>query len=188
MGAQRRLHLGDLVLAPDEAADCRPQVARTRIQRPQRRKLRAHAGRSDLKHPHRDWQVAQPARPQIQQLHSAEQHRRRLGQQDLTTVPGGHHPGGTVQHRTEIVRPPQLGFAGRDPHPHRQLQCPLRSHRRVHRTPGPGIVHRGMNTKGVNFQPSKRSHFRPCPQLDKSPAISRDVFMQVDTDLTLLTR
>jgi len=31
-------------------------------------------------------------RPQIQQINSAEQTRRRLGQQDLTAVPGGHHP------------------------------------------------------------------------------------------------
>ena len=44
-----------------------------------------------------------------------------------------HHPRGTIQHRTEIVRPPQLGFAGRDAHPHRQRQCPLRGHRRVDR-------------------------------------------------------
>ena len=51
MGAQRRLHLGDLVLAPDEAADCRPEIARTRIERPQRRELRAHARSSDLKRP-----------------------------------------------------------------------------------------------------------------------------------------
>ena len=49
-------------------------------------------------------------------------------------MPGGHHPRSTIEHRTEVVRPPQLGFAGRDAHPHRQLQRPLRGHRGVHRT------------------------------------------------------
>jgi hypothetical protein len=45
----------------------------------------------------------------------------RIGLQDLTAMPGGHHPRSTIEHRTEVVRPPQLGFAGREPHPNRQL-------------------------------------------------------------------
>jgi hypothetical protein len=52
----------------------------------------------------------------------------------LTAVTGGHHPRGAIQYRTEVVRPPQLGFAGGDAHPDRQLQRPLRSHRSVDRT------------------------------------------------------
>ena len=44
MRSQRRLHLGDLGLAPDEAGDRRPQVSRTRIQRPQWRKVRRRPG------------------------------------------------------------------------------------------------------------------------------------------------
>ena len=48
-------------------------------------------------------------------------------------MPGGHHPRRTIEHRTEIVPSAQLGFAGRQPHPHRQLQRPLRGHRRIHR-------------------------------------------------------
>ena len=89
--------------------------------------------RSDLEHPDRGGQIPQPPRPQIHQINSAEQTRRRLGQQDLTAMPGGHHPRSTIEHRTEVVRPAQLGFAGRDAHPHRQLQCPLRGHRGIHR-------------------------------------------------------
>jgi hypothetical protein len=62
---------------------------------------------------------------------SAEQSRRRLGQQDLTAVPGGHHPSGAVEHRTEIVTVPKLSLPGRQPHPHGQLKCLLRSHRGI---------------------------------------------------------
>ena len=90
---------------------------------------------SDLEHPDRGRQIPQPARSQIDEINAAEQTRRRLGQQDLTAVPGGHHPRRTIEHRTEVVRPPQLGFAGRQPHPHRQLQRPLRGHRGIHRRP-----------------------------------------------------
>ncbi len=39
MCSQRGLHLDDVGLAPDEAIGCRPQVARTRIERTQRREL-----------------------------------------------------------------------------------------------------------------------------------------------------
>jgi hypothetical protein len=53
MGAQRRLHVGDFGLAPDEAGGLRAQVSRSHIQCSQRRKVRAQAGCSDLKHPHR---------------------------------------------------------------------------------------------------------------------------------------
>ena len=124
MSLHRGLQLGDLGLAPNEARGRRPQVPRTRIQRPQRRKVRAQARRSDLEHPDRGGQIPQPPRPQIHQINSTEQTRRRLGQQDLTAMPGGHHPRRTIQHRTEVVRPAQFGFAGRDAHPHRQLQLP----------------------------------------------------------------
>ena len=48
-------------------------------------------------------------------------------------MPGGHHPRRTIQHRTEVIPAAQLGFPGRQPHPHRQLQRPLRGHRRIHR-------------------------------------------------------
>ena len=48
-------------------------------------------------------------------------------------MPGGHHPRSAIQHRTEVVAVAQFGFAGRQPHPHRQLQRPLRGHRRINR-------------------------------------------------------
>ena len=112
------------------------QVPRTRIQCPQRRKLRAQTRRSDLKYPDRGGQIPQPSRPQIDEINPAEQTRRRVGQQDLTAMTGGHHARGTIQNRSEIVALTQLGFAGRQAHPHRQLQCPLCSHRRIHRRLG----------------------------------------------------
>ena len=99
-------------------------------------KVRAQARRSDLKYPDRGGQIPQPPRPQIDEINPAEQTRRRVGQQDLTAMPGGHHPRGTIQNRSEIVALTQLGFAGRQAHAHRQLQCPLCSHRRIHRRLG----------------------------------------------------
>ena len=44
-------------------------------------------------------------------------------------MPGGHHPCGTIQHRSEVIPLTQFGFAGRQPHSHRQLQLPLSDHR-----------------------------------------------------------
>ena len=88
----------------------------------------------DLEHPDRGGQIPQSARPQIDEINPAEQTRSRLGQQDLTAVPSGHHACRTVEHRAEVVAPSQFGFAGRDAHPHRQLQRPLRGHRRINRT------------------------------------------------------
>ena len=79
----------------------------------------------------RSWR--RPARTQIDKIHPAELTRRRLGHQDLTAVIGGHHPRGAIEHRTEIVAFAQLGLAGRQPHPHRQLQRPLGGHRRIDR-------------------------------------------------------
>ena len=46
-------------------------------------------------------------------------------------MPGSHHPRSAVEHRAEVVPVPQFGLAGRQPHPHRQLQRPLRSDRSV---------------------------------------------------------
>ncbi len=46
---------------------------------------------------------------------------------------GGHHPRSTVEHRAEVVTVARLGFPGRQPHPHRQRERPLRGHRCIHR-------------------------------------------------------
>ena len=68
-------------------------------------------------------------------------------------MPGGHHPRRTIEHRTEVIPVAQLGFAGRQPHPHRQLQRPLRGHRRIHRRPRRG--ERGAHpVTGVLEQPT----------------------------------
>ena len=50
-------------------------------------------------------------------------------------MPGGHHPRGPVEHRPEVVPVPQFGLTGRQPHPHRQLQRPLRGDRSIDRRP-----------------------------------------------------
>ncbi len=108
---------------------------------------------SDLEHPDRGRQIPQPPRSQIDEINPAEQTRRRVGQQDLTAVSGGHHPRSTIEHRAEVVAVAQLGFAGRQPHPHRQLQRPLRGHRGIHRRPGRG--ERGAHpVTGVLEQPA----------------------------------
>ena len=140
----------------------------------------AQARRPDLEHPDRRRHIPQPPRPQIHQINSAEQTRRRLGQQDLTAVPGGHHPRRTVEHRTEVVPVPQFGLAGRQPHPHRQLQRPLRGHRGIHR--GPRRRERGAHpVTGVLEQPSRRAprspratprHGRPAPPASPSASAS----------------
>jgi hypothetical protein len=86
-----------------------------------------------LEHPDRRRHVPQPSGSQIHQINAAEQNCRRVGQQDLTAVPGGHHPSRTIEHGTEVIPTPQLGFAGRQPHPHGQLQRPLRGYSGVDR-------------------------------------------------------
>ncbi len=48
-------------------------------------------------------------------------------------MPRGHHPRRTIQHRTEVIPVAQLGFAGRDTHPYRQPQLPLRRDRGIDR-------------------------------------------------------
>jgi hypothetical protein len=50
-------------------------------------------------------------------------------------MPGRHHPRSTIEDRTEVIRPSQFGFAGRDAHPHRQLQLPLGRHGSIDRCP-----------------------------------------------------
>ena len=118
MSLYRRLNLAGVGLAPDEARGRRPQIPLTRIHCPQRRKLRAQAGRAHLKHPHRRGQVSQPPCPQVHQIEPAEQTRSRLGHQDLTAVACGHHPCGAVEHSAEVVAVAQFGLTGRQPHPH----------------------------------------------------------------------
>jgi len=86
----------------------------------------------DLEHLNRGRQIPQPPRPQIQQIHPTEQTRRRLGQQDLTTMSSGHHLCGTIEHRSEVIPISQLGLAGCQSHSHRQRQLPLLIDRGVH--------------------------------------------------------
>jgi hypothetical protein len=48
-------------------------------------------------------------------------------------MPGRFSP---IQNRPEIIALTHLGFAGRQPHPHRQLQRPLRGYSSVDRRSG----------------------------------------------------
>ena len=68
-------------------------------------------------------------------------------------MPGGHHPRRTIEHRAEVVALPQLGFAGRQPHPHRQLQRPLRGHRRIDRRLGEANAAHTPSPVCLNNQP-----------------------------------
>jgi hypothetical protein len=79
-------------------------------------------------------------------------------------VPGRHHPLGAIEHHTEVVRPPQLRLAGRQPHPHRQLQLKLRSHRRLDRRfwRGERCAH---PVTGVLEQPAPVRLHRPAQDL-----------------------
>ena len=68
-------------------------------------------------------------------------------------MPGGHHPRRTVQHRTEVVPVAQLCLTGRQPHPHRQLQRPLRSHRGIHRDLGEAKAAHTPSPVCLNMKP-----------------------------------
>ena len=68
MRLQRRLQLGDFGLAADEAGGRRPEVARRRIERLQRRELGPQPGGPDLEHVDRLRDVAQPSRPKVDQI------------------------------------------------------------------------------------------------------------------------
>ena len=109
----------------------RAASSRTRVQRAQRRKFTPQPGSANLKNANRGRQIPQPPPSQIQQINSAEQTRGRLGQQDLAAVAGRHHPRGPIQHRTEVVRLPELRLAGGQSHPDRQLKLLLRGKRGV---------------------------------------------------------
>jgi hypothetical protein len=153
MGLYRGLHLAGLGLTSDEARGRRAQIPRTRIQCPQRRKVRAQAVGLDLEHLDRSREIPQPPRPQVDEINAAEHTRRRVGQEDLPAVTGGHHACGAIQNRSEVVALTQLGLAGRQPHPHRQFECPLRGHRRIDRRSRRG--ERGAHTvAGVFEQPA----------------------------------
>ena len=112
-------HRVEFRLASDETAGRGPQISGRGVEGPQRRKVGTQAGRADLEDPDCGRQVAQAPGPQIQQIDSGEQTRRRIGQQDLTTMAGCHDSGGPVQDGPEVVGSPEFGFAGCQPHPYR---------------------------------------------------------------------
>ena len=87
----------------------------------------------DPAHPDRSGQVPQPPLPQIVEIDSTEQTRRRIGHQDLSTVSGGHRPSGAVEHGSEVVPVAQLSLPSRQSQPHRQLNCSLRRDRGLDR-------------------------------------------------------
>ena len=66
---------------------------------------------------------------------------------------GGHHARGAIQDGAEVVLVAQLGLAGGDTHPNRQLQRPLRVHRGIDSGPR-GREHRADAVTGVLEQPS----------------------------------
>ena len=147
MLTQQPPHLDDLAVATHERRQLQRQIRRCRRQRPQRRKLAA----ADLPHPLRPRQIAEAMLSQITKIPAITHQRRgRLRGHDLPAVRDTHQPGATVQRRPEVVPVAQLGFAGVQPHPHRQhiLQTGLRVDHRVHRVRR-GREHRGYPVAGV---------------------------------------
>ena len=106
MSLERVLHFGDLRFAPEEARRLGAQIPWTRVERLQWWKVGAQTWGAHLKHTDRHGDIPQPSRPQINEIHSAEQNCCRIGQQHLTAVPGGHHSRSTIEHRTEVVTLP----------------------------------------------------------------------------------
>ncbi len=94
--------------AADQAGDRRPQIPRTRI------RVSATAGSPSASRGAAAEQIAiglryiaQPPRAQVHQgRHRVSRRRRRVGQQDLAAVPGGHHPGGPIERRCRSNRRP----------------------------------------------------------------------------------
>ena len=124
----------DLGLAADERRDLTRQVARQRVQRPQRRELRAPVPARHLEHRARRSQVAQPVLAQIDQLDSRSRTSRRYRSR-TTTCPPCATPisrARTVQLGAEVVAVAQFGLTGVQPHPHPQdgSEPQLRSDRR----------------------------------------------------------
>ena len=120
--------LGELFhldLTPDEARRLHRQVARYRVHRPQRWKVRHQTLGAHLEQTSSPRKVAKAVLAKIEPVAARHQCRRRRGDQDLAAVPRVHHPGGPVQHGPEVVVTATVGLTGGDAHAHRQPQCPL---------------------------------------------------------------
>ena len=136
MSLQRLLHLGQFCFAPDEARRLRAQVSRRRIERSQGAETR-YAGRRPGLETSRPGLAMSRNRRGPKSIRSMPLSRpgRRCRRAESDRRARRHHPRRTVEHRTEVVPVPQLGLTGRHAHPHRQLQRPLRSDRRIDRRP-----------------------------------------------------
>ena len=110
-------------MAPDKRADLSRQVARKRVQTPQRRELLPAAVPDELEHPDGTTKIAQTVLTQINQPHAhgkliAHHRLGGAGNDKLPTMGDRHQPGSTVDCRPAIVPAALLGLPGVHTHPH----------------------------------------------------------------------
>ena len=117
--------------AADQAGVGRSEISRNRIDGLQRREVGRAGRRPGPGTPRPAWRCRVTAAAPIDKIDAAEQTRRGAVDQDLSAVACGHHPCGSVEHRAEVVVSAEFGLTGRDAHPHRQLQRPLRVYRGI---------------------------------------------------------
>ena len=179
----RRGQLGQLARPADERAELDRQVPGERLQRAQRRELRAQPGPGQLEDPHRPGQIPQPVLPQVHQRAPlrqviAHQQLGRPRHQRLPAMPGGHQPGAPVQRLVQVMLPAQHPLIGQQAHPRRQrpghlppvlgAQPLLRRQHRADRIPGRGehrghpVAHRGEHHPAVRFD--RPPHDRVMPR------------------------
>ncbi len=126
----RGLHrLGDrlaLALAPHERREASRQVARHRVEGPQRREVAAEVGRGQLVQVLRAGDVGQTVLPEVEQAGAlgeevAHQLRRHQREQHLAAVAGRHDPGRSVHPRSVVVVAAGHRVSRVQPHPDPQL-------------------------------------------------------------------
>ena len=110
----------------DERRQRDRQVVRGAVERSQRRERRSEVGVDELKDLLGARQITEPRRPQRNEIHArrqhiTDQHRRRLREQDLTTMPAGPQSRAARDRPADVVPVvSELRLARVDRHPHQQ--------------------------------------------------------------------
>ena len=143
---------GDLVFATDEVRQLDGQVVRASVEGPESRECRRETGRLDLVDALRSRQVLETMRAELGEADIVreglgEERARRIGQEDLASVPGSRDAGRAVNVETQVVVAAEPAFAGVEAHPDPDLhrfrplvrgQRSLRDNRRPERVAGLG--------------------------------------------------
>ena len=117
-----RRHLGELLVASDEARQLDRQVRTARAQRPKRREVSFEVADDDLVDLLRPVDVAKPVRAEVLELDRlrepvAGEHGRDRGADDLAAVGDGEDPRHPIEGGTEVVPVARLGGARVERHP-----------------------------------------------------------------------